>query len=175
MGNEKLASVATGNVTPSATASLSAAAPAQASATESPAQQAPTHPWDVLARWMERDPRTQPVRTLATARDPFQALKATATPQEAPKTEPKAAVSPATLGIQLSGTVVGAQPRLAVINGRVCREGETIEVGKAPQKATLQLAEVHPRHIVLRWQDERFELAVPERKRTGRLELRAGP
>jgi len=155
--------------TPLAASTASAATPGGPTG----GQQVAAHAWYQVVQWIEQDPRTRAAGDPAARRDPFQPVKpAVAEPEANKKPEPpKPRLSLASLPVQLSSTVVGWGPRLAVINGKTCREGDTIEVTKDGCKTALKLAEVHARRVVLRRENESLEVALPERKRSGRLEL----
>lgn len=136
-------------------------------------EKAVAYSWEEVVKWMEQDPRSRPPRDLGGRRDPFRAVKAVVAERETKRSEepPKPILTPSNLGMTLSSTLVGPGERLAVINGKVYREGQTIEVAKDGRKATFKLVEVHGRRVVLRHQNEQVELALPERKRSGRMEL----
>jgi len=76
-------------------------------------------------------------------------------------------VTPATLGVELSGTLVGPHRRVALIGGKAYREGQTITVDQNDQPIQFELVEVHPQRIVLNLQGTRFDLAIPERRSSG--------
>lgn len=142
--------------------------------TSKPAQEAAVYTWEEWDKWITQDPRTKAVKDLPVHRDPFQPIRKVVQ-EKAPTTkhiEPtRIAITPASFSMQLSSTVVGPSPRLAVINGKVYREGEVISLSKDGRKATFTLAEVRARQVVLSSPDGRFELNLAERKHSGRVEL----
>ena len=46
-----------------------------------------------------------------------------------------------------------AEQRLVVVNGQVAREGDVLAAG-------LQLLQIRPRSVLLRWQGQRFEMPL---------------
>lgn len=150
---------------------------AQETTTNKPAQEAAVHTWEEWDQWITRDPRTKAVKDLPVHRDPFLPVRKvvqekTEKPLTPKRIEPtRIAVTPASLSMQLSSTVVGPSPRLAVINGKVYREGEVISLNKDGRKVAFTLTQVRARQVILSSPDGRFELNLPERKRSGRLEL----
>lgn len=138
--------------------------------TPTPAK-APQHPWTQLDEWIRQDPTTVPAEHPDGWRDPFAVVSAgieVAQDEEAQPDEPL--VTPATLGVELSGTLVGAHRRVALIGGKAYREGQTIKVDQDDRPIELELVEVHPQRIVLNLQGARFDLAIPERRNTGLIE-----
>lgn len=162
----------TGNVSP--------AAPEGAAPAKSSQENTIACTWEDWDKWIKQDPRTNAATDLFGQRNPFHAVRqvvAEKPVKEVKKSriEPiRVTATPTSLGMQVSSTVVGPSPRLAVINGKVYREGETIVVSKDGRKVAFTLAEVHARQVILSSQDERFELNIAERKRSGRLEVSSG-
>jgi len=126
------------------------------------------YPWTQLDEWIRQDPATIPAENPAGWRDPFSVVSAgieTDQHEEAQPDEPQ--VTPATLGVELSGTLVGPHRRVALIGGKAYREGQTITVDQNDQPIQFELVEVHPQRIVLNLQGTRFDLAIPERRSSG--------
>ena len=152
------------------------AAPTQPVPTPSAASKPETHPWEQLVQWIEQDPATCPVADLSAGRDPFRAVKPetpeteTDDTQQQPEPVPPV-LTPQSLGLQLSSTVIGPRRRVALIDGKTYQEGQAIYWAGDGQEIEFRLAEVHPRRVVLQWMGERFELAIPQPKRSGRIEL----
>ncbi|NUQ64257.1 MAG: hypothetical protein HUU20_17445 [Pirellulales bacterium] len=150
-----------------------AVAPQPSGEASSPA--IPAYPWQQLVQWMNADLRAVSSDKLGALRDPFHTLGLLVAEREE---EPEAAASkppvvwtPESLGLQVSSTVAGPARGVALINGRIYEAGETIDVSKNGQTMTLTLAEVHPGRIILQSGQERFELAIPQRAISGRIEL----
>jgi len=141
------------------------------------ANQAQTHPWEQLVQWIEQDPATRPVADLSAGRDPFRVVEPAAE-SEIDVTEQQEVAPPVvtaeTLGLELSSTVVGPRRRVALIDGKTYQEGQTIRWAGDGREIEFRLAEVHPRRVILEWMGERFELAIPQPKRSGRIELFGG-
>jgi len=157
---------------PQVTSNASGAAPASTATAAAPATT-----WQQLVEWRKQDPRTTAADTLKTRRDPFHAIPAPVVEAEV-KAAPKAApvvLTPEQLGLKLSSTVVGSDRRVALINGRIFREGQVIKCGKEAQEILFRLAEIHSRHVVLERDGHRFELAIPDKKLSNRIELSGSP
>jgi hypothetical protein len=122
------------------------------------------HPWKEMLKWMNNDPRTRPAQALTVVRDPFQGPKATidktAIEEQANvKAQP---VSPASLGMALTSTLIGQNGGIARIGGRTYNLGQTIETVKEGRNYKFVLTEIHDRRVVLEMEGERFELSIPE-------------
>ena len=134
-------------------------------------QKACPYPWTQLDEWMREDPMTTPAEDLTGWRDPFASPLADAAAgghEEAQAAVPQ--VTSESLGVELSGTLIGPRRRVALIGGKAYRAGQKVTVDHAGQPIHLQLVEVHPRRIVLEWEGNRFDLAIPEQKTTGQIE-----
>ena len=175
IGKDKTSSKPSAEKVPSSDLDPSLSAELATAQAESPAAENPTtHPWEELVEWMQRDPTTTTVE-IPDRRDPFRAVVA-----EVPETaleediEPaEQEVTPERAGLVLSGTLVGQDRSVALINGKAYRQGGTVGSTKDGQQIEFTLAEVHPRRVVLERLGERFELVVPQRVRSGQIE-RAG-
>ena len=127
--------------------------------------------WKEVLKWMNNDPRTRPAQPLAIDRDPFQGPK-----DDIDKTieEPEVIappVSPASLGMALTSTLIGPNGGIARIGGRTYNQGQTIETVKEGRNYKFVLAEIHDRKVVLEMEGERFELSIPEPGTSGRMVL----
>ena len=134
-------------------------------------QTACPYPWTQLDEWMRGDPMTTPAEDLTGWRDPFASDLAGAGGDEhegAQAAVPQ--VTPESLGVELSGTLIGPRRRVALIGGKAYRAGQTVTIDHAGRPVDLKLIEVHPRRIVLEWEGNRFDLVIPERKTTGQIE-----
>ena len=134
-----------------------------------------SYSWDRLARWIEDDPRMKPAREFASRRDPFHAVvqEVAEKPdsEQIKAAEAAAAVTPESLGLVLSSTLIGPHRRTALVNGRTYEQGRTIELAKDGRPFEFTLSEVHPRRIVLKREGRRYELTIPQPAASGRLEL----
>jgi hypothetical protein len=160
--------------------SASAALPAAEPRATANKPQSPQHDWRDLVRWMEDDPRTSATDPALGRRDPFLVPRAEAaraeTEDEATDEAQQALVeaTPEALGMVLSGTIVGPRRRVAQINGKPYRQGETVRLLKDGRQIEFALVAVHPRQIVLRRNAEEFELTIPVPAPKGRIELTRG-
>ena len=146
---------------------------AEVAPTEAPRPKHP--PWQQIVQWIQSDSRTAPAPPWSNTRDPFQKAKtAVAETKVEEEARPKPPVlTPASVGMVLTGTIIGPQRRIARISGKSYNEGQTIEVVKEKDKlhVSFTLLEVHDRRAVLESQGERFELAIPEPSKSGKMEL----
>src|SRR5205085_627636 len=76
--------------------------------------------WRELARWIEKDDRTRPARPLpSAARNPFhEVVVQSRTTELKQESAPVEKINPESLGLVLTGTLVGPQRSVATINGR---------------------------------------------------------
>jgi len=134
-------------------------------------QKACLYPWTQLDEWMREDPMTAPHEDLTGWRDPFASPSAGADAAEGEETQAAVfPVTPESLGVELSGTLIGPRRRVALIGGKAYRAGQTITIDHAGRPIDLELVEVHPRRIMLEWEGNRFDLAIPERKTAAQIE-----
>jgi hypothetical protein len=122
---------------------------------------------------MDNDPRTSATNPVPGRRDPFlipqnEAAKAAAETELEKKT---LEATPEGLGMVLSGTIVGSHRRVAQINGKSYRQGESVRLAKDGQQIEFTLSAVHPRRVVLQRKGEQFELTLPVPAPSGRIEL----
>lgn len=144
------------------------AAPPSQPVEETPADGAPAarrHNWRQVLAWMEQDPLTKPPQHVAFAaialgdlseREPDDAdveESAAAAPIAAP-------VTPESLGLKLSGTLVGTAQRVAIINGVSYLEGRELRLA---DDVVFVLAEVSARKVVLERGEKEFVLELPAR------------
>jgi hypothetical protein len=128
--------------------------------------------WQELVEWIERDPRTRPAGPLRGGHDPFGAAKVeiVARKPEKPK-DPEPEVTPQTLNLVLSGTILGPANRVARINGQTCKKGETITVTKDGKRFAFTLTEVEARHVVLVGRGKSYKLEIPGPPSKNQIEL----
>ncbi|MGA2061939.1 MAG: hypothetical protein ABSG67_15745 [Thermoguttaceae bacterium] len=127
--------------------------------------------WKEVLKWMNNDPRTRPAQQLTIDRDPFQGSKE-ATDETKEEAEAKAPpVSPASLGMALTSTIIGPNGGIARIGGRTYNQGQTIEAVKEGRNYKFVLTEIHDRKVVLELEGESFELSIPEPGTSGRMVL----
>ncbi len=155
--------------------------------------------WQKLVEWIENDPRTSPAElrhegtfsriwrwwplndrassdSTSQQRDPFQIPQAMVAQVEAEteqEDEPEIAadVTPESLGLSLSGTLVGHDRAVARIGGRTYRTGNSIVLTNNGQQIVFQLMEVHPRRVVLQRDGSQFELCIIGPGASGQIEL----
>ena len=119
--------------------------------------------WRQLKDWIQRDPRRASARVAGGRRDPF------VTPAPPPKEiviaketkpEPEADVTPQSAKLVLTSTLVGGKHRVAVINGKQYKVGQTIR-GQA-NKADVQftVTDISPRIVVVERQGRKYELKL---------------
>jgi hypothetical protein len=136
-------------------------------------EQACPYPWTQLNEWMRQDPMTT-AEDLTGWRDPFDPIVSAEDMDEHERAQAGAPqVTPESLAVELSGTLIGPRRRVALIGGKAYREGQTVTIDHSGQPVELNLIEVHPRRIVLEWEGNRLDLAIPERNTAGQIELDA--
>jgi hypothetical protein len=135
-----------------------------------PPHKACSYPWTQLDEWMRQDLSTTPAEHPGDWRDPFAVASAGAggAGSEEKRPDPPQ-LTPESLGIELSGTLIGASRRVALVGGRAYSEGQTIVVNHHDRPIDFELVEVHSRRIVLGREGSRFEVVIPERKTAGRM------
>jgi hypothetical protein len=153
---------------PVATAAGPVAQPSDQTALTADKNEAAAIPWQQLAKWMDNDPQATAAKFVAEQRNPFAPTQSKRQPP--PRLEQLGA-TPQSVGLELSSTIIGAKRRVARISGRTYEEGQTIEASKDGQPIAFTLAEVHSRHVVLLRQGEPFQLAIPGRTQSGRIEM----
>ncbi len=131
--------------------------------------------WRQVRQWRQDSPWTAPAE-LSLLRDPFRlmpgqnnAVAASEESEEPPKTTPEQAV--AGLAIQLTGTLVSPKRRVAIIDGRAYREGDTIRVEHLGTTWEMEIRHIEPNRVKLGWQSIEREVTLPERPQVGRIEL----
>lgn len=129
--------------------------------------------WKEVVNWMSNDPRTRPAEPLTITRDPFQSSKDTLEKnlkdEEANIKPPP--VSPASLGMALTSTLIGPGGGIARIGGRTYNRGQIIEAEKEGRNYKFILTEIQDRRVVLEMEGERFELSIPEPGMSGHMVL----
>ena len=130
---EELVNAVADQTTPTPAASPVAAVPEGVKAAEAAKMaEAATQTWQQLVRWMDQDPRRK-ADDIRLERDPF-------APPPKPQGKPAADQSkvaaalpanPEKIGLKLTGTVVGGERRLALINGRPYAEGQAVKAADA--------------------------------------------
>jgi len=134
------------------------------------------HPWTQLDEWIRQDPTTRAAEHPAGWRDPFTLASARAEAGGREEVQPdQSEVTPTSLGIELSGTLVGSSRRVALVGGKAYREGQTIIIHQHGRPIEFELAEVHLRRIVLARGGKRFDVVIPERETAGRIDASGHP
>ncbi len=147
------------------------AAAASSASTTDKTSEIPMPPWYQLVEWMDQDPYKQ--STLLSdqrQRDPFhlETELAERPAEKTPAVRPPA--TPEALGLNLSGTIVGSDRRVAVINGKTYREGTVIEWKKQGESLQVKLVEIRPREALVQLDGREWTLKVPPRKHEGKIE-----
>jgi hypothetical protein len=121
----------------------------------------PKHAWQQVAEWIRNDPRSQPASPAENQRDPFQQteLKSAAV-AVAKAAAARKRYTPETLGLTLTGTLIGSQRRLAVINGQVYPEKAEFRVKADGNEVAFRVAEVQRQAVILRQGEETFNLKL---------------
>ena len=153
---------------------------------------APLHRWRTLVRWIDADPRTKPVLRVSGRRDPFTDQNSVRRIAGGPATMLDGPITPKNLGMTLTGIVISARRRVALIDGKAYVSGEQISVkltaatknntpprdvktdddasqasqGKLekPRSVYFLLVEVRHLSVLLRREKKSYELKLPSPK-----------
>ncbi len=163
-------------VTPTEPATIVASPMAVSPHTNSKEAEGRQHNWRQLDHWMNNDPQTLAATLVSDARDPFRASQTEVVNAKSTEEVEKLPleVTPESLGMSLSSTIIGPRRRMARIDGKTYQQGKPVTLVKDEQRIEFNLLEVHPRHVVLEREGVRFELKIPSRASTGRIEVFAG-
>jgi len=131
-----------------------------------------SYSWSQLVRWMDDDRLTLAAKTTDRERDPFLAVvpekdEVVSDPEE----ETPADVTPESLGLALSGTIVGSHRRVALINGRPYDKDDAVTLVKDGKEIEFVIEEIDTRRVVLRRNDKLFELRTQRGALSGRIQL----
>jgi hypothetical protein len=131
------------------------------------------NPWDKIVEWMDKSPWTKSAGPLKVERDPFLPAKTeVAEEKKAPPKPVEPDVTPQSLGVALSGTIIGAGRRTAWINGKTYVPGATVELTtKDGKHFAFTLDAVEARRIVLQRQGKQFEVKLSPAPSSGQIEL----
>jgi hypothetical protein len=147
------------SASPVATSPVSTA-PGAAKGAEANVAEAPTQTWQQLVHWMEQDPRRK-AEDIRLERDPFAPPKPAAKPaaQQA-KSAARAPANPQKVNLKLTGTLVGTEQRVALINGRAYTEGQQVKVSP---EVVFVVRQVEAKKVTLERDGQRLVLETPKR------------
>jgi hypothetical protein len=170
---------------------------AAATATEDPVEaSAPTAPpqvdfvWQDFLVWSKNDPRMSAMTLPSGIRNPFQSVATEAVAQangdasetaEASASAASPRATPAELGMQLKGTMVGRRGSTANISGIAYQLGTRVPAGSPEQAASpeaagmeFMLVEIGDRHVLLERDGNLFRLEMEQGAETtsGRIVIR---
>lgn len=127
----------------------------------------PRRDWRQVLAWIESDPLTKPPETLVLTALPLGGGEQI---EDAPEADADAAelavrkaaekITPASVGLKLSGTMLGGGRKVAVISGKSYQEGREVRL---TDELVFVVAEVSARKVVLRRGEDLFVLELPER------------
>jgi hypothetical protein len=153
------------------------AAPAAVGITEN---KRPSHSWEQIVALIEGDPRTRSVTKLPGRPNPFHEVRPEEEQQRvAGEKETKKAKmaetppDPQSLGMVLSSTIVGPDRRVALVNGKAYPEGGQVILGGGERPTEFRITQVHPKGVVLERNGKSFEVSLPDRKWSGRMDVSA--
>ncbi|HZZ73471.1 MAG TPA: hypothetical protein VFE24_14550 [Pirellulales bacterium] len=119
--------------------------------------------WRNVIEWIENDRRRRPVAPSIAGRDPFETPKVievkpvervvAATPNE---------ITPQQANLTLNSTLIGAKRRVAVINGKVYKTGQTIRGKMENASYEFVVQEIDAREVVLATSLRRYEIKLRE-------------
>jgi hypothetical protein len=128
--------------------------------------------WKALVRLINNDPRMHPAESLKINRDPFRDPRdaiAKKIDEEEQAKEKLPPASPASLGLNLTSTIIGPQGSIARIAGKTYSLGQTIEMRKEGRNFKFTITEIRDRRVLLEAEGESFELSIPEPGNSDRM------
>jgi len=138
----------------------------------------PSHTWQELINWMDNDPLTLPASLLPQQRDPFSAPRgevAKTTEEEGKEAEIAGhGVTPKSLGMVLSSTIVGPKWQAAQIDGKTYEQGQNITMEKDGKEISFKVTRIYPRSVVLERRKRQFELTISPATESGIIEMYSG-
>jgi hypothetical protein len=160
---------------PSNASAAPAALPAQptvaTAAGEKKAELSPG-PWQDVVRAVDADPCAKPAGPLDNSRDPFQTPVETVPVQKSPAASAAKDVTPQSLNLVLTGTILGPAGRVARINGRTYETGATLHVNRKDGSSFDYLVtEIGARRVSLSRAGKQYELKIQAPKSSGQIEL----
>ncbi len=129
---------------------------------------------ELATRGIDADPLCKPAEKLATTRDPF---RISTTPSQIETTkklvsEPKKKfTSPDSLGLKLTGTLVGPKSGLAQINGKTYSQGQVIAASKEGQDYQMTLKAIYSNSVSLTMDGKDYLLRMPTSNSAGKIDL----
>ena len=140
--------------------------------------------WKQLVEWIESDALTVATTGLATLRDPFTPVKQEATSAQAQlsakaeelqkKLQQSPDITPQSVGLTLSSTIVGPHVRVALLNGRTYKQGQLIKVGTNEDKTgdgktsiEFKLLDIQPEQVTLERSNKKYTLTITKQKNSG--------
>lgn len=106
-------------------------------------------PWYVLSDWIRHDPLKRSVGPREGARDPFVPPEDIVNKEQEPAEPPMKAVATDEIALALGGTILGPHGRMALINGKSYREGDSVKISCEGQTIVLKLVEIGPQNATL--------------------------
>jgi hypothetical protein len=119
--------------------------------------------WKASLKLMRNDPRTRPAGPLTITHDPFHVPKEEIvhSPTE-DQAKPQEPISPASLGMVLSSTLIGPNGAIARIGGKTYNRGQIVKVEKEGRHYEFIVTEIHDRRVQLETEGKSFQLTIPE-------------
>ena len=138
--------------------------------------------WQRLTEWMETDPRMASATNLVNQYDPFQPFvppqpvlaEEDGESEASPKAIQRFVVTPESIGLELTGTLVGNKLSVAMINGKSYRLTRTasgpvceppyIKIQRNDQELRLQLTSVQAKSVIVEMDGHRMRLKMTKVK-----------
>ncbi len=136
--------------------------------------------WKQIVEWIEEDPRTLAVEEMPGRADAFETAEKPEVQEQAEGDDSKAQikpivvapdVTPRQLEMSLSSTLLGPGGGVAIIDGKAYRIGQRVTSEKDQRQTSFILSEIHARHVTLTHKDKNHKLLLPEKKRTGNIQI----
>jgi hypothetical protein len=129
--------------------------------------------WKEIMKLMENDPQTRPAGPLTAIKDPFHGPNDARDKKmiEEQVKEILPPVSPDSLGMTLTSTIIGPHEAIARINGTMYAQGQTIQITKNGRTHKFNISEIRDGCVILEGEGGRYELSIPEPSKSGQMVL----
>ena len=152
----------------------SGAPAAVANAVPAPAKAKWNPTWNEIVDWIRKDELMRPAKTLGDRRDPFRPVAPPPSTAQASEPVKVPQVDPASLGLELTGTLIGSRQNVATINGRayvmprstpgMSRHAVQVVIKQQNHEFQFKLLSIEPDHVNMEFQGQPFKLKVKDKQ-----------
>lgn len=138
------------------------------------------HGWKQLVEWIEEDPRTDAVAKMPGRADAFGTVEKQQVEEDEEEAKAQSNflvvapdVTPQSLDMSLSSTLVGTDGGVALIDGKAYRIGQIVISKNDQEQTPFVLSGIHARHVTLTHEEKnkKYELLLPEKRRTDNIQI----